>query len=90
MKRALPLFGLSLALIVGAGTALFVGNALHGAAMRFDPSTRYELSFVIDGERYVTDHDLTWDDCDKVLRSTVRDPDAYRHGAGSYGCDMQH
>lgn len=90
MSKALPSFGIVLALLVGVASAVFARGILQGVAARMDPSTRYELSFVIDGERYVTDHDLTYQDCQQVLLSTAHDPDAYRHGAGSYGCDIQH
>lgn len=89
MSKSLIAFGAALAVLAGVPTALAIRNVYNGVIVRLDPSARYEFSFVLDGERYVTDHDLTYDDCQGALVSIAQDPDAYKQGQGSYGCDVQ-
>lgn len=68
------------------GTAALAALLPHAAPQQ---PKRYELHFAIDHQIYVTDHDMSADDCLAVLDSVAHDPDSFRHGAGVYTCVRQ-
>lgn len=69
------------------GTAALAALLPHHAPQ---PPKRYELHFAIDHQIYVTDTNMSADDCLAVLSSVAHDPDSYRHGAGVYTCVRAH
>lgn len=70
--------GVFVVCIMGLGACASITRSAHQPA--------YDLQFVIDGNFYVTDTNLSGDDCLRVLQSVAHDPDSFRHGAGVYTC----
>lgn len=71
---------------IGVAIAAIMGLGACASVTRSANDPRFDLQFVIDGQFYVTDTNLTGDDCLGVLRSVAHDPDSFRHGAGVYTC----
>jgi hypothetical protein len=90
MKLGMGCFGLTCALLIAVPVTSAVVTEMRRSAERVaHPFGRYQLTFTIDGNSYIADHDLTLADCIGTQKSTEHDLNSFRNGAGQYSCDLQ-
>jgi hypothetical protein len=91
MKLGFGCFGLTVAALVAIPVAVGSYSAFTQAGERIaHPNARYQLTLRIKDDYYISDHDLTLDDCLRVLESTEHDPDSLPlDKIGRYTCDRQ-
>lgn len=85
MRNSLLLFGVIIAVVIAGYVGASLARSLKEQAARLDPSTRYQLTLEMDGQYYISDHDLTYTDCMEKVH-TVAD---WTAGHARYQCDVQ-
>jgi hypothetical protein len=91
MKLGTGCFGLTVAALIAipVATAAYTGFKTAGERIAH-PNARYQLTLRIRDDYYISDHDLTLDDCLRVLASTEHDPNSLPlDRIGQYTCDRQ-